>query len=311
MVGHHRPLLTTNLPLAPNMQSSSDSRALSGLPFTKMTGSGNDFVFFDGRVVPLWRVNSPEVIQSICNRYNGIGADGVVLLEPESEGADVVVHYFNSDGTPADLCGNATLCSTALSAAIGLTDPAGMKLATGAGLIRSRLQGASGVATPEIDLQPVTDIRPEMAVAPSPGELRIGFAVVGIPHLVILCADADAIDLASRGPALRWHESTGPAGANVNWVSARPDGRWRYRTFERGVEGETLACGTGAVATALLLSAWVLVSDPEVTIRTSSGRDLTVHLTAVESPAVAGSWAFQPRLRGEGRIVYRGVIEAL
>jgi diaminopimelate epimerase len=269
-----------------------------------MTGSGNDFVFFDGRQVPLSQVTTPEAITAICNRYNGIGADGLVVLEPQTGDADVRIHYFNSDGSPADLCGNATLCSTALAADVGLARGTGMRLITGAGLITSRIAKLPQGALPEIDFQPVRDIRPDMPIPRGTGEQRIGFATAGIPHLVILCEDAEAVDLPGRGPGLRWDPSTGAAGANVNWVSPRPDGRWRYRTFERGVEGETLACGTGAVATAVLLSAWGFASSPGITIRTSSGRDLEVRLDAIPG-------GYQPTLRGEGRVVFRGRIESL
>ncbi len=277
--------------------------ALHGIPFAKMTGSGNDFVFFDGRHVSLERVTSPEVVQSICNRHNGIGADGIVVLESARPSADVRIHYFNSDGTPADLCGNATLCSTAMSAILGLADASGMTLTTPAGLIASRMMEG----LPEIDLQPVTAIRAHMPIDLVPGEERIGFAVAGIPHLVILCADADRVDVEGRGPLLRRHAASGPPGANVNWVSPMPGGQWRYRTFERGVEGETLACGTGAVATAVLLSTWGLAAASTVTIRTSSGRDLSVALTATPSPDAG----YRPILRGEGRVVFRGVIESI
>jgi len=277
--------------------------ALQGIAFAKMTGSGNDFVFFDGRDVSLERVTSPEIIRSICNRNNGIGADGIVVLEPALPGADVRIHYFNSDGTPADLCGNATLCSTAMSAMLGLAAASGMTLTTPAGLIASRLM--AGV--PEIDLQPVTAIRADMPIELVAGEQRIGFAVAGIPHLVILCTDAEQIDVEGRGPLLRRHGASGPAGANVNWVSPMPGGQWRYRTFERGVEGETLACGTGAVATAVLLTTWGLAAASTVTIRTSSGRDLEVRLTATPSPESG----YQPTLRGEGRVVFRGVIDSI
>jgi diaminopimelate epimerase len=277
--------------------------ALYGIAFAKMTGSGNDFVFFDGRDVPLERVTSPEIIRSICNRNNGIGADGIVVLEPARPDADVRIHYFNSDGTPADLCGNATLCSTAMSAMLGLAADSGMTLTTPAGLIASRLMAG----LPEIDLQPVRAIRADMPIELGTGEQRLGFAVAGIPHLVILCADADKVDVAGRGPLLRRHAASGPAGANVNWVSPMPGGQWRYRTFERGVEGETLACGTGAVATAVLLTAWGLAAASTVTIRTSSGRDLEVRLAAGASPESG----YQPTLRGEGRVVFRGVIESI
>lgn len=276
---------------------------LHGIAFAKMTGSGNDFVFFDGRDVSLERVTSPEIIRAICNRHNGIGADGIVVLEPATPSADVRIHYFNSDGTPADLCGNATLCSTAMSAMLGLAADSGMTLTTPAGLIASRLMAG----LPEIDLQPVTTIRTDMPIELVAGEQRVGFAVAGIPHLVILCADAEQVDVEGRGPLLRRHAASGPAGANVNWVSPMPGGQWRYRTFERGVEGETLACGTGAVATAVLLTTWGLAAASTVTIRTSSGRDLEVRLAATASPESG----YQPTLRGEGRVVFRGVIESI
>lgn len=275
--------------------------SLHGLPFTKMTGSGNDFVFFDGRHVPISAVVTPEAIRAICHRRNGIGADGLVVLEGAQPVADVRIHYFNSDGTPADLCGNATLCSTALSAALGLATDSGMTLSTPAGLISSRLSAGF----PEIVLQPVTDIRPSMPVSLGAGERAVGFATAGIPHLVILCDDADAIEVNGRGPDLRHHAATGPAGANVNWVSPLPGGNWRYRTFERGVEGETLACGTGAVATAVLLVAWGLAAPATVIIRTSSGRNLSVSLAALAD----GTPGFRPTLRGEGRVVCHGTID--
>ncbi|WP_373070581.1 diaminopimelate epimerase [Gemmatimonas sp.] len=274
--------------------------ALRGIPFVKMTGSGNDFVFFDARDVRPDRVTSPEIIRAICNRYNGIGADGIVVLEAAVLAADVRIHYFNSDGTPADLCGNATLCSTALSVMLGLARDSEMTLTTPAGLIASRVINGE----PEIDLQPVTMIRTGMPIDMVAGEQRMGFSVAGIPHLVILCDDADQVDVEGRGPLLRRHEASGPAGANVNWVSPMPGGHWRYRTFERGVEGETLACGTGAIATAVLLTAWGIATASSVTIRTSSGRDLEVRLTPTET-------GYAPTLRGEGRVVFRGVIESI
>ncbi len=309
------------------------SAALRNVEFVKMTGSGNDFVFFDGRSAPRQLLTSPDVIAAICNRQNGIGADGIVVLEPvadensdEADGVDARISYFNSDGSPADLCGNATLCSTRLAVEFGMAKAAGMGLLTPAGIIRSRLDDFA----PEIDLQAVTGVLAEVAgVEHGAGEQRIGFATAGIPHLVVLCEDADAIELASRGPVLRRHPALGAAGANVNWVSARADGRWRYRTFERGVEGETLACGTGAVATAVLLHAWGLATG-EVIIRTSSHRDLAVRFRAGEPPRdaaraadagpirtdVAGiseppGSAILPSLRGEGRVVFRGRIATL
>jgi diaminopimelate epimerase len=292
MVGDFRAVLMTSI-----------ANTLRGIPFAKMTGSGNDFVFFDGRTVPISDVTSPEAIRRICNRHNGIGADGVVALESVTGDADVRIHYFNSDGTPADLCGNATLCSTALSAELGLASPSGMRLTTGAGLITSRMH-----ELPEIDFQPVHQITAAMPIALAEGETRVGFVMAGIPHLVIFTENADTIDVGGRGPGLRWHEATGPSGANVNWVSPLPNGHWRYRTFERGVEGETLACGTGAVATAVMLAEWGLATGGAVSILTSSGRTLEVHLSATPPSETGVQRGYLPTLRGEGRVVFRGVI---
>ncbi len=280
---------------------------LRDIPFTKMTGSGNDFVFFDGRYVPLARVSTPEVIRSICNRRNGVGGDGLVVLEPvsASPGGDPFlemqarIHYFNSDGTPADLCGNATLCSTALAAALGIAPADGMGLETPSGRIASRLTDG----LPEIALPEVHAINPTAAIDLESGEQRAGFLIVGIPHLVILCEDAEAVEMPARGPMLRRHAAGGPTGANVNWVSPLADGSWRYRTFERGVEGETLACGTGAVACAILLAVWGL-SGLTARLMTSSGRPLDVSLRRSTS-----GWL--PALRGEGRVVFHGRINEL
>ena len=284
---------------------------LGGIPFFKMTGSGNDFVFFDSRKIDASLINVPEVIQAICNRHNGIGADGVVIIKLPSKtdsnvrndsraDADVLIDYRNSDGTPADLCGNATLCSAALAVTLGIAGAEGVSLGTPSGLIRGRMRDEQ----PEIDLQPVSDVRSEIAIEPAGNEQRIGFAMAAIPHLVVLCEDADEIDVARRGPELRHHSQLGAAGANVNWVSRRSGerGGWRYRTYERGVEGETLACGTGAVATAILLNSWT-DGAKILDLETSSGKVLEVRVTRTPD-----DHAWLPSLRGEGRIVFRGVI---
>ncbi|MEP6781029.1 MAG: diaminopimelate epimerase [Gemmatimonadaceae bacterium] len=274
---------------------------LEGIPFTKMTGSGNDFVVFDSRAVNGALVTEPEVIRAICNRHNGIGADGVVLLEPNGHSANVQIHYYNSDGSAADLCGNATLCSTAIAVELAIGDRSGLTLWTDAGLIKGRIRGGS----PEIDLAPATDVRIDAGFALKPGEQRIGYAVAGVPHAVVLVDDVERVSLMTRGAELRYHEAFGKGGTNVNFVHSNADGSWRYRTYERGVEGETLACGTGSVATAVLLSTWGLAQSP-IRVRTTSQRLLTVTLRQNSTGA-----DFQPSLRGEGRIIFRGQIQQI
>ena len=278
------------------------SKRLEGIPFAKMTGSGNDFVVFDSREVNGALVTAPEVVRAICNRFNGIGADGVVLLEPGAHGATAQVHYINSDGSAADLCGNATLCSAAIAVDLMLGVPEGLNLWTDAGLIQSRIRDG----LPEIDFAPPRDVRTDVSIPLETGEKRIGYGMAGVPHAVVLVDDVETVNLMARGAALRHHHAFGPSGANVNFVMAMPDSSWRYRTYERGVEGETLACGTGSVATAVLLARWGLTKSP-VRIRTTSRQILTVTLRP--NPDISES--LLPSLRGEGRIVFRGCIQQI
>jgi diaminopimelate epimerase len=150
--------------------------------------------------------------------------------------------------------------------------------------------------TPEIDLQPLTELRLDAGIPLEKGERRMGYAVAGVPHLVIVVDDLEAVDVVGRGRPLRRHPSL-RSGANVNFVKATGDGTFSYRTYERGVEAETLACGTGAVATAVLLTDWGLAKGP-VRIRTRSGRELEVRLSGPDGSRT-------PSLSGEARIVYR------
>jgi diaminopimelate epimerase len=288
--------------------------AMQGVPFAKMTGSGNDFVVFNARDVSRELVTQPEVIAAICNRNNGIGGDGLVLLEAEADspvgGAPIRLQYFNRDGTLGELCGNATLCSTRLAVATGLANAETVLLDTDSGRVSARLRDG----TPEIDLAPVVEVRPTLpGIKLAPGETRAGFALVGVPHVVLLADDVSAIDVAGRGRPIRQHATLQPAGANVNWVAPLGDGRWAYRTYERGVEDETLACGTGAIACAILLTQWGLASGA-VDLVTRSGRPLIVSFREVANSAqqgVTGGSAWHPSLRGEGRVVFRGTIGSL
>jgi diaminopimelate epimerase len=263
-----------------------------GRAFYKMTGSGNDFVFFDATSAPVAELETVPKIQALCAPGTGVGADGVVFLD-RAQGADFQIRYYNRDGSRGELCGNASLCTARLAVELGLAEAEGMAFLTDAGLIGARIRAG----LPEIDLQRVTGLRAELPMRRLDGEHRMGFVKVGVPHVVILHDDAAAADVDRRGRELRWDPAFAE-GANVNFVSPRGGG-FAMRTFERGVEAETLACGTGAVATAVLLANWGAVAGPEVEIQTSSGRPVYVHLPADGSSA-------GPSLRGEGRIVFRG-----
>jgi diaminopimelate epimerase len=274
----------------------------AGREFFKMSGSGNDFVMIDARNEPPGDLARPDVIGRVCARATGVGADGIVFLESSSV-ADVRLTYLNSDGSRADLCGNATLCTTRLSVELGIGDPGGFRIETDSGVVSARLVGS----LPEIDLPAVSDVRPRAEGIPTGiGERQIGFALVGVPHLVIACDDVSTVDVVGRGRPLRRHPSL-PFGANVNFVAPQPGtGRWRMRTYERGVEAETLACGSGSVASAILLASWSNGTDTEhvVELVTSSGNPLRVRLRREDT-----DWF--PTLRGEGRVVFHGRISEL
>ena len=267
-----------------------------GRSFYKLSGSGNDFVFVDARAEPAGRLEDPKVVGELCARGTGIGADGIVFVEP-SKTADerFSIRYLNRDGSLALLCGNASLCSVRLAVELEIV-AAGeeFQFGTGAGIVRGRLTDAG----PEIDIQPVTEMETQKNLRRVPSDRHMGFAMVGVPHMVVLCAgDIDDLDVEGRGRAIRYDPALA-SGANVNFVARRGDG-WAVRTYERGVEAETLACGTGAVATGALLAAWG-ESGPETSLRTRSGLNLTVRFREGRGELST------PSLAGEGRIVFRG-----
>ena len=266
--------------------------------FYKMSGSGNDFVVFDAREVAVGALEDAVVIQALCARGTGVGADGVVFMEPageeEEEGASFRMRYFNSDGSAGAMCGNAALCMTRLAAYLGAAPPEDMRFQTDSGILSARIAGA----LPEVDLQAAQEVRPDVDLRKEPSEQRIGYVLMGVPHVVVLTDGVDGIDVIERGRRIRMDPSLRPDRANVNFVAPKPDGSWAIRTYERGVEGETLACGTGAISSAILLNSWG-ASGAETTFTTRSDRPVVVRLKR------DGSF-WLPTLRGQGRLVFTG-----
>ncbi len=282
----------------------SSNAAAAPVPFYKLTGSGNDFVFFDERApaarIALAAYRTPAMIEAVCDRRNGVGADGVVFVE-RVVGREVRIAYYNRDGSRAALCGNATLCTARLAAELGAVgEPSsGFVVVTDAGRLAARVPG---VGDPVIEIGPVLDVAvsaPDVAL--QAGERAVGYALAGVPHLVVLVDDVRTVELTARGAALRAPTRERPNGANVNWVSGA-GARWRMRTFERGVEGETLACGTGAVAAATVIARWT-GERAVITLVTGSGRPVDV-VPAEHDGGVA-------TLAGEGRLVYAGTLTTL
>lgn len=258
--------------------------------FFKLSGSGNDFIFIDARSSPPGRLADADVISRLCARGTGIGADGIVFLT-NSKSTAFRMTYYNSDGSEAAMCGNAALCAARLAWELGFAGPHEFQFETGSGIV-----GASVVdGQPEISLSAVSELATQViGISLVKGEKRIGFARVGVPHLVVECDAVAGVNLLERGRQLRWDPAI-PDGANVNFVSGGK-GQWNVRTYERGVEGETLACGTGTAACMALIKAWGDGGDFG-SFRAVSGCDLEVDL--------GGG---RPKLKGEGRIVYRGAL---
>ena len=197
------------------------------------------------------------------------------------------------------MCGNAALCSTTLATRLGMVPPSGMRLATGAGTFPTRVTGRpfeSSLNLPDFDLPIVPPIQL------GAGEEQIWLATVGVPHLTVLVPDVEKIDLMGRGRELRFHPGAGPAGANVNFLTPGSAGTspcWLMRTYERGVEGETLACGTGAVASAVALAAEAGGQLP-MNIVSRGGKILVVR-AFLGAGRATDVW-----LTGEGRLVFEG-----
>ena len=258
-----------------------------------MSGSGNDFVFPDGPSAG-W---TPARVRMWCDRRDGVGADGLVLLTPGSEFGDVGMTFFNCDGSSAPMCGNAALCATRLAIMRRLAPPERVRLRFAAGTVIGRCPGSADAA--EIDLEPFQPPAAVSGLTLKAGERAMALVRVGVPHLVVLVDDAFAVDVPIRGRELRRHPRLDPEGANVQFV-APPNGgeEWLLRTYERGVEGETFACATGCVAAAAFLAA----NGPFRSLfRMTSGKRIEV------AGEQADGWIRGVRVRGEGRVVYRGV----
>jgi len=274
--------------------------------FVKMHGAGNDFVVVDRRATPALADDRGDVeafVRAACDRRRGIGADGVLFLDAagEAAGLDFRMRYFNRDGGRADLCGNGGRCLAAFAVALGMGRDGRLVFASDAGRHEARVRdGRVELVLGDVDA-PVLD----RALATNAGTVRAASLMVGVPHLVIEVPDVDGVDLATFAPPLRAHPALGPAGANVDVASVLGKSRLRLRTFERGVEGETLACGTGAAATAIALVAAGRVSAPvalevasgdvlEVSFREEGGRFCDVTLAGPVVTSFEGTYLWLP-----------------
>jgi len=237
--------------------------------FYRLHGAGNDFLLFDGRDEPGLETTLPLLVAALCHRRLGLGADGVLLVLPHAE-REACLMYWNADGSPAAFCANGTRCAARLAAA--RWGWPSLVLHTGFAPVPAEVRGAEVALT----LPDPAAVGPWRELEADGTPVRALLAELGVPHLIVPVAwpDFRTRRLEPLAPELRAHPALPPGGANVNFVRVI-DGELAIRTWERGVEGETLACGSGSVAAGLVAAAERWLAAP-VAVRTASGRILLV-----------------------------------
>ena len=238
------------------------------ISFWKMHGAGNDFILVDDRTLA-FPDRDTAFIARICDRRRGVGSEGVLLIQP-SPSADFRMRFFNPDGSEADLCGNGARCIARLACEIGAA-PADMRMETAAGAVRAEILSA-GV---RLHLPPPKDWRLDLSIVWRDRELPLYFVNSGVPHAVAIVNDLAAVDVPALGSFIRRHPLFAPAGTNADFIQIAGPDSLSIRTYERGVEAETLACGTGIVAAALVAEKLGLVHSP-VRVKTAGGDALDV-----------------------------------
>ncbi|MBN2297949.1 MAG: diaminopimelate epimerase [Deltaproteobacteria bacterium] len=264
------------------------------LPFTKMSGTGNDFIVINN-MQGTYAIDWSSFAAHYCTRRTSVGADGVLIIEGSTE-ADFNYRIFNADGSEAEMCGNGARCA-ALFAFQHKVAGRHMWFNTLAGIIEAK------VNTHDISIR-MTDphnLEKDILLDIGTQQHRVDFINTGVPHTVIFTEDLSTISIIELGRAIRMHEHFSPAGTNVNFVQIMEDGHIRVRTYERGVEAETLACGTGAVASALISNCVRHVPGPPVHVHMPGG-ELSIDFL-LDHESFSDVW-----LRGSVDIVYTGNI---
>lgn len=273
------------------------------LEFTKMNGAGNDFIVLDNRFYTFSDDELSDLARRYCPRRTGIGADGLLALSPpQSEGAAFRMRYFNADGSRATMCGNGARCLARFARYAGMEQEE-LLFDSDAGLYRAYLP-ADLQAPVRLFVPPPQRFTESVPVESDTGGQAVHFIWTGTDHAVMFVPEVETVSVASLGHALRFDEAFQPAGTNVDFVSVtqKAPATVRMRTYERGVEAETLACGTGALASALVARLTGQVEGDAVTVLAPGGT-LRVGFR-LEGGGVHDLW-----LEGPAEVVYRGTVE--
>ncbi len=263
------------------------------LPFYKMHGGGNDFVLIDHRQHCIPLPEQPRFAARVCARKVGVGADGLILLE-ESTQADILWRFYNADGSIPEMCGNGARCAARFAVLSGMAGPQ-LTLETLAGIIRAEVLDHQV----RVLMTGVGELRLNLDIPLQDTTLKGHFMRVGVPHVAIPLNSLQQVPVNQWGRAVRFHPLFQPAGTNVNFLRVTGEHTLKVRTYERGVEDETLACGTGAVASALIAARLGQVQSP-VLVDTRGGEILTV---SFQNQAGELTEVF---LEGEALVVFQG-----
>ncbi len=274
------------------------------IPFYKMTGSGNDFILIDNRENLISGDNYVKLVKSACRRKYSAGADGLILIEKDTE-VDFSWRFFNADGSEAEMCGNGGRCAARFAVLKGITRdpekvlPAGtVAFRTLAGIIRAEVKDRRV----KLEMTPPEEIKLNFELNLNGTKVRCSFVNTGVPHTVLMLSSEEELknyNVFEVGRQIRYHEKFAPAGTNVNFVVPTGNHSMMIRTYERGVEDETLACGTGSIAGAIIGACLGTVESP-VDMVTRSGESLTIYFEKNDSNFR------NVYLEGEALVVYEG-----
>jgi len=267
------------------------------IAFTKMHGAGNDFVMIenlDGTIEL-----SSEQVAKLCDRRFGIGADGLILLNPPAdESVEATMVYYNADGGRVDMCGNGARCFTSFALQNGVGDGSSVSFKTDAGPMTADAKEEQFT----IRLTPVHGLTLDQKLVTDQGSFEYHFMNTGVEHVVRFVEDVAKVDIVPEGSAVRYHDDFAPKGTNANFAQIQSDGIIKVRTYERGVEGETLACGTGVTAVAIAATLKGLAEAP-VKLLVAGGDVLTIGFDR-EGDSVSNI-----TLTGPAKNVFTGTIE--
>jgi diaminopimelate epimerase len=275
------------------------------IDFTKLVAAGNDFVLIDNRALKLSTPALISLSRRMCDRKFGAGADGLLAVERSST-ADFKMRIINSDGSEAEMCGNGSRCFALYCSRLKNNAVADLKIQTRAGIIGAHVY--RGMV--RVNLTAPKDMKLDIPVRAGSRTLHVNFINTGVPHAVIFVSGLSSIEVVDLGRQIRYHKAFAPRGTNVDFVEVFGEKNISIRTYERGVEDETLACGTGSVASALItgykmqLAGAQAAADPAqkpFKVLTRGGETLKIYFS-LKGNTFSGVW-----LEGKATIVYKGV----